>query len=114
MSLGSKQTAVVPAGSCSQGLRLVDESGVKANCCCSCWHLQAEHESGVTAVGVSPDGLQVAVGVESGALGVLDIPTHHYTPLLRSHTASVHAVVADPNRLVWQVWACIAGNCSTC
>jgi len=59
---------------------------------------QAEHESGVTSVGVSPDGLRVAVGTESGALGVLDIPTHRFTPLLRSHVAAVNAVAADPVR----------------
>ncbi|KAF5836714.1 WD40-repeat-containing domain protein [Dunaliella salina] len=60
--------------------------------------LEAEHESGVTSVGVSPDGLSVAVGTESGAIGTLDIPTHQYTPLLRSHVATVNAVAADPNR----------------
>lgn len=59
---------------------------------------QAEHESGVTSVGVSPDGLRVVVGTESGVMGMLDIPTHHYTPLLRSHVGAVNAVAADPNR----------------
>lgn len=52
----------------------------------------------MTSVGVSPDGLCVAVGTESGALGMLDIPTHRYTPLLRSHVAAINAVAADPNR----------------
>lgn len=36
--------------------------------------MQAEHEAGVTSVGISPDGLRCAVGTESGAIGVLDIP----------------------------------------
>jgi len=60
----------------------------------------------VTSVGVSPDGLRVVVGTESGVLGTLDIPTHRYTPLLRSHVASVNAVAADPNRYVC-VFVCV-------
>lgn len=52
----------------------------------------------MTSVGVSPDGLRVAIGTESGALGVLDVPTHAYTTLLRSHTGTVNAVVVDPVR----------------
>lgn len=88
-------------------------------CYCCCWqakprqgkvwlagmtgaHAQAEHEAGVTGVGVSPDGLRVAVGTENGALGVLDVPSHAYTTLLRSHTGVVNSVVMDPVRWVHQ------------
>ncbi|KAJ9518454.1 hypothetical protein QJQ45_018495, partial [Haematococcus lacustris] len=60
--------------------------------------LEAEHEAGVTSVSVAHDGLRVAIGTESGALGVLDIPSHAFTTLLRSHTGSVNAVAADPCR----------------
>lgn len=60
--------------------------------------VQAEHEGGVTAVGVSPDGLRVAIGTEAGVLGVLDIPSHHYETLLRSHCGAVNCVAADPQR----------------
>lgn len=47
---------------------------------------------------MSPDGLRIAIGTENGALGVLDVPSHNYVTLLRSHTATVNMVVADPNR----------------
>jgi hypothetical protein len=63
-----------------------------------CTHVQAEHEGGVTSVGVSPEGLRVAVGTEDGTVGTLDIPSHHYATLLRSHVAAVNAVVVDPTR----------------
>lgn len=45
-----------------------------------------------TGIAVSPDGQRVAVGTASGALCLLDIPSRRYTTLLRSHTATVHAV----------------------
>ena len=59
---------------------------------------QAEHEAPVTSVGTSGDGLRVCVGTESGALGVLDIPSQQYRTLLRSHTGAVGGVAADPKR----------------
>ncbi len=34
----------------------------------------------------------------SGAIGVLDIPSHSYTTLLRSHVGRVNGVAVDPNR----------------
>ncbi|XRB08526.1 centriole proteome protein [Pycnococcus provasolii] len=60
--------------------------------------LEAEHESPVTSVSVSADGLQIAIGTESGSVGMLDIPTHQYTTLMRSHIDSVRDVAADPMR----------------
>ncbi|KAK9823925.1 hypothetical protein WJX72_006401 [[Myrmecia] bisecta] len=60
--------------------------------------LEAEHEAPVTAVGVGPDGLRMAIGTENGSVGVLDVPTHQYATLLRSHTDAVNAVAKDPNR----------------
>ncbi|KAG1677552.1 hypothetical protein FOA52_014450 [Chlamydomonas sp. UWO 241] len=60
--------------------------------------LEAAHEGPVTSCGVSADGLTVCIGTEGGALGVLHIPSQAYRTLLRSHTAAVHAVAADPNR----------------
>lgn len=63
----------------------------------SCSHYtQAEHESAVTSVGVSPEGLRVVVGCENGVIGTLDIPSHQYTTLLRSHTGCVNAVALNP------------------
>jgi hypothetical protein len=75
--------------------------------------MQAEHEAGVTSVAVAPDGLRVAIGTESGALGVLDIPSHHYTTLLRSHVGRVNGVVADPVRYADTLSTCIAVYCLT-
>lgn len=43
-------------------------------------------------IGLSPDGRQVVVGTQSGALSLLDVPSQRYTTLLRSHTAAVYAV----------------------
>eukprot|EP00892_Ulva_mutabilis_P005257 jgi/Ulvmu1/3102/UM015_0142.1 len=57
--------------------------------------LEAEHETPVTAVGMSPDGLQLCVGTENGSLGLLDIATHKYSTVLRSHTDSVNALAVD-------------------
>lgn len=60
--------------------------------------VQAEHEGPVTSVGISPEGLRVAIGSEYGAVGMLDISTHQYATLLRSHCGAVNAVAADPLR----------------
>lgn len=40
------------------------------------WGLQAEHEAPVTAIGLAPDGLTIAIGTENGVIGCLDVPTH--------------------------------------
>ncbi|MEW5300015.1 MAG: hypothetical protein WDW36_002979 [Sanguina aurantia] len=60
--------------------------------------LEAEHESSVTSVSLSPDGLHVAIGTENGAIGVLDIPSHTCATLMRSHCGDVLCVAVDPNR----------------
>lgn len=60
--------------------------------------LEAEHETAVSSVGLSPDGLRIAVGCEGGAIGVMDVPTHTYTTLLRSHTGAVNCVAVDDSR----------------
>ena len=46
----------------------------------------------LAGIGLSPDGLQVAVGTEGGALCLLHLPSQAYSTLLRAHTAPVHAV----------------------
>ena len=62
------------------------------------YFLEAEHETPVTAVGVTPDGLAIAALTAGGSVGVLDVPSHRYRTLLRSHTDSVFDVAMDPNR----------------
>jgi WD repeat-containing protein 90 len=39
--------------------------------------------------------LQVFVGTENGSLGSLDITSHKYTTMLRSHSDSVNAVAIE-------------------
>ena len=60
--------------------------------------MQAEHEAAVTGIGLAPDGLTIAVGTENGAIGCLDVPTHQYRTLLRSHTDTINAVAVDMHR----------------
>lgn len=43
-------------------------------------------------IALSPDGLRMAVGTDTGALGLLDVRSQTYVTLLRSHTAPVTAV----------------------
>lgn len=59
--------------------------------------LEAEHEGAVVSVDVSQDGLRLAIGTQDGTLGVLDVASHAYQTILRSHTKAVLAVAADPN-----------------
>ena len=59
--------------------------------------LEAEHESAVTSCSVSADGLQVAAATRTGSLGVMDIPSHAYRTLLRSHAGAVTGVAFDPD-----------------
>ena len=57
----------------------------------------AQHEDGVTSCAVSPDGLKIAVGTLNGSLGALDVSTHSYHSLLRSHHRDIIAVACRPN-----------------
>ena len=59
------------------------------------YFLEAEHESAVTSVGLSSDGLQVCIGTENGSLGVLDIASQKYSTVLRSHCDAINAVAVD-------------------
>lgn len=43
-------------------------------------------------IALSPDGLRLAVGTDSGALSLLDLASRQYATLLRSHTAAAHCV----------------------
>ena len=58
--------------------------------------LEVEHDSPVTGVGISPNQLQVCIGTEKGSVGTMDIPSHKYVTLLRSHTDDIRQVAADP------------------
>ena len=56
------------------------------------YFLEAEHESGVSCVNFSGDGLQLCACTDAGSVGVLDIPSQKYSTLVRSHTDSITAM----------------------
>ena len=58
--------------------------------------LEAQHEGPVLSVNVSQDGLKLAVGTSNGTVGILNIETHAYNNLLRSHADTVYALAVDP------------------
>ena len=62
------------------------------------FYLEVEHDAPVTNMSLSYDGLQVAVGTSSGTIGYLDIPSHEYKTLIRSHSAVINDVAVDPMR----------------
>lgn len=61
----------------------------------------------MTSASVSSDGLQIVAATASGSLGTLDIPSHAYRTLLRSHNATVHGVAADPQNDEVRVYVCV-------
>jgi hypothetical protein len=52
----------------------------------------------VTSGCVSPDGIKVAVGTAHGSVGVLDVSSHAYDTLMRSHAKTIVAVASRPNK----------------
>ena len=61
------------------------------------YFLEAEHEGPVMSVAISVDGLKLAIGTSTGTLGTLDVASHMYKTLLRSHAGKVHACAVDPH-----------------
>ena len=61
--------------------------------------LEVEHDSPVTNMSLSHDGLQIAVGTTNGTVGFLDVPSHEYKTLVRSHTDVIHDVAIDPQNM---------------
>ncbi|KAF7661567.1 hypothetical protein LDENG_00259130 [Lucifuga dentata] len=57
--------------------------------------LEAEHEGPVSLVSVSADSLQVLAATSTGNLGYLDVSSHGYNTLMRSHTDSVLSFSVD-------------------
>eukprot|EP00742_Colponemidia_sp_Colp-10_P012496 GILJ01014047.1.p1 GENE.GILJ01014047.1~~GILJ01014047.1.p1 ORF type:complete len:1899 (+),score=257.13 GILJ01014047.1:33-5729(+) len=53
------------------------------------FYLEAQHEGAVISVALSSDGFTVACGTDSGCIGLLDLQSHQYLTLLRSHTKPV-------------------------
>jgi WD40 repeat protein len=61
------------------------------------YFLEAQHAAPVTSVGVSSDSLKIAISTQNGTVGVMDVPSHGYRTVVRSHENSVCAMAMDPN-----------------
>ncbi|KAM9816951.1 WD repeat-containing protein 90 [Neosynchiropus ocellatus] len=57
--------------------------------------LEAEHEGPVSSVSISPNGLLVLAATATGILGFLDVSSHGYSTLMRSHTDTVLGFSVD-------------------
>ena len=44
--------------------------------------LEANHDAPVVSIGISPDGLKIASGTQSGCLGYLDVQSKKYAKLI--------------------------------
>lgn len=53
------------------------------------FYIEARHEGVITSLDISLDGLSVACGTSTGGLGILDISSHHYKTVIRSHTGII-------------------------
>ncbi len=60
------------------------------------WHidfseylLEAEHEGAVTSLSISEDATNVVCATSNGGLGLLDLTSHSYKTMLRSHTGEI-------------------------
>lgn len=51
--------------------------------------LEAKHEGVIVALDISADGLSVACGTLTGSLSVLDIESHNYKSVMRSHSQEI-------------------------
>ena len=61
------------------------------------YFLEAEHAAPVTALSVSADCLRIAIGTNNGTVGVMDVATHGYRTVVRSHESIVLALAMDPH-----------------
>jgi len=64
--------------------------------------LQAEHESPVMSACLASNGLAAVVGCKDGVVGVLDIMSHRYVTLMRSHGGPITGVAVHHDRWGWQ------------
>lgn len=55
------------------------------------YFIEAPHDGTVSAVDISPDGLQIVCGTDNGCLGIVDIREEKYVTLLRSHADEIIA-----------------------
>lgn len=53
------------------------------------YYLQAIHDSSVVGVDITPDGLKVLCSTADGSVGMLDMKSHHYKLLLKTHSSVI-------------------------
>lgn len=62
--------------------------------------IEAKHEATISALDISPDGVEIACASTHGSIGLLDIAQQKYTTLSRSHTDDIFALDANKDRLI--------------
>lgn len=62
--------------------------------------LEAHHESPVSKIHSSVDGRRLLIGTSTGTLGLLNVSTHSYSTLLRSHTSECICACVRPSMSV--------------
>ena len=64
------------------------------------FYMEAKHETTVCAVDISPDGLKVACGTLSGAVGVAEKANSKYLTLLRAHTSDILSMDLQKDKII--------------
>lgn len=59
------------------------------------YFLEAHHDSAITSLDVSSDGLHIAIGTEQGAVGLLSVGDQVHRNVLRSHSDTVTGLAID-------------------
>lgn len=62
--------------------------------------LEACHDAAISSVAISRDGRQVAIGLESGCLGVMSTDgahSHRHRTLVAAHSSAIRAVAVHPS-----------------
>ena len=59
------------------------------------YFLEAHHDSAITSMDVSSDGLHIAIGTEQGAVGLLSVGDQVHRNVLRSHSDTVTGLAID-------------------
>lgn len=64
------------------------------------FNMEAKHEGTVCSVDMSPDGLKVACGTLTGAIGIVEKANSKYVTLLRAHTADIVSMDMQNDKII--------------